>query len=85
MKALDRWRLFRAHRVAVDGTGQLFHRKRHCPYCLTQKAANGETLYYLPLLLLLDGLSRDSAALASCSPSCARLSTPLQSGWGWCP
>jgi len=46
MKALDRWRLFGAHLVAVDGTGQLFFRKRHCPHCLTQKAPSGETLYF---------------------------------------
>jgi len=43
-KALDRWRLFGSHLVAVDGTRQLFYRKRHCSYCLTQKAPNGETL-----------------------------------------
>jgi len=46
MKALDRWRLFGAHLVAVDGTRQLFYRKRHCPYCRTQKAPNGEMLYF---------------------------------------
>jgi hypothetical protein len=46
MKALDRWRVFGAHLVAVDGTGQLFFRERHCPHCLTQKAPSGETLYF---------------------------------------
>ncbi len=46
MKALGRWRVFGAHPVAVDGTGQLFFRKRHCPHCLTQKAPNGETLHF---------------------------------------
>jgi len=46
MKALDRWRLFGAFLVAVDGTGQLFFRKRHCAHCLTRKAPSGETLYF---------------------------------------
>ena len=50
MKALDRWRLFGAHLVAVDATGQYFYRERHCPYCLTQKAPSGETLYFHNLL-----------------------------------
>ena len=46
MKALDPWRVLGAHAVAVDGTGQYFYRTRHCPFCLTQKASNGETLYF---------------------------------------
>ena len=46
MKALDPWRIFGCFPVAVDGTGQYFYRKRHCPFCLTQKASNGETLYF---------------------------------------
>ena len=45
-KALDRWRVGRYFPIAIDGTGQLFFRKPHCPHCLTQKAANGETLYF---------------------------------------
>jgi hypothetical protein len=46
MKALDRWRLAGRFLVAIDGTGQYFYRQRHCDHCLTQKAANGETLYF---------------------------------------
>ena len=46
MKALDRWRLGRAFLVAIDGTGQLFFRERHCPYCLTQKGSDGKTRYF---------------------------------------
>ena len=46
MKALDRWRQGRSFLVAIDGTGQLFFRERHCPHCLTQKAPNGQTLYF---------------------------------------
>jgi len=46
MKALDRWRLYGRFLVAVDGTGQLFFRRRHCPHCLTQKAPDGQTRYF---------------------------------------
>jgi len=46
MKALDRWRLYGAFLVAVDGTGQLFFRKRHCPHCLTQRGSDGRTIYF---------------------------------------
>jgi hypothetical protein len=46
MKALDRWRLYGAFLVALDGTGHLFFRKRHCPHCLTQKGPDGRTLYF---------------------------------------
>lgn len=46
MKALDGWRLYGKFLIAIDGTGQLVFHKRHCPRCLTRKAANGETIYY---------------------------------------
>lgn len=46
MKALDRWRLYGRFLVAVDGTGQLFFRERHCDHCLTQKGPNGQILYF---------------------------------------
>ncbi len=46
MKALDRWRLHGRFPVAIDGTGQLFFRQRHCEHCLTQKASNGQILYF---------------------------------------
>jgi hypothetical protein len=49
-KVLYRWRLFDNFTVAVDGTGMLTFRERHCPYCLTKKLNNGETLYYHPVL-----------------------------------
>ena len=49
-KVLYRWRLFDNFLVAVDGTGMLTFRKRHCEYCLTKKLRNGETLYYHPIL-----------------------------------
>ena len=46
MKALDHWRLYGSFLVALDGTGQLFFRHRHCPHCLTRKAPDGQTLYF---------------------------------------
>jgi hypothetical protein len=49
-KVLYRWRLFDNFLVAVDGTGMLTFRERHCPYCLTRKLNNGGTLYYHPIL-----------------------------------
>jgi hypothetical protein len=49
-KVLYRWRLYGNFLVAVDGTGVLTFRARHCPYCLTKKLNNGEKLYYHPVL-----------------------------------
>jgi len=46
MKALDRWRVWGAFLVAVDGTGQLFFRQRHCPHCLSQRGSDGRLLYF---------------------------------------
>ena len=45
-KVLYRWRLFGNFLVAVDGTGVLTFRERHCAYCLTKKLPNGKMLYY---------------------------------------
>ena len=49
-KVLYQWRLFGNFMVAVDGTGMLTFRERHCKHCLTMKLRNGETLYYHPVL-----------------------------------
>lgn len=49
-KVLDHWRLFGYFLIAVDGTGMLTFRERHCEHCLTKKLSNGETLYYHPVL-----------------------------------
>jgi hypothetical protein len=46
MKALDRWRVWGAFLIAVDGTGQLFFRQRHCPHCLSQKGPDGRLVYF---------------------------------------
>lgn len=49
-KVLDRWRLLGYFKVAIDGTGMLTFRERHCEHCLTKKLRNGKTLYYHPVL-----------------------------------
>ena len=48
---LTQWRLFGIYYlVAMDGTGVLSYKERHCEYCLTQKLKNGEIRYYHPVL-----------------------------------
>jgi hypothetical protein len=49
MKALDACRLQGRFVVAVDGTGFLLFRKRHCEKCLTHRCGS-TTLYLHPLL-----------------------------------
>jgi hypothetical protein len=49
-KVLYRWRLFDNFMIAVDGTGMLTFRERHCTNCLTRKLNNGTTIYYHPIL-----------------------------------
>lgn len=50
-KVLYRYRLLDTYfLVAIDGTGVLTFRQRHCEHCLTKKLANGEILYYHPVL-----------------------------------
>lgn len=50
-KVLDCYRLLgRYFLVAVDGTGRLTFRERHCEHCLTRKLPNGELLFYHPVL-----------------------------------
>lgn len=36
--------------IALDGTGVLTYHERHCATCLTRKLANGQILYYHPVL-----------------------------------
>jgi hypothetical protein len=45
MKVLDDARLFGHFLVAVDGTGQLHFRQRHCAHCLTT-TVDGKTQYF---------------------------------------
>lgn len=50
-KVLYRFRLLGVYfLVAIDGTGVLTFRRRHCPHCLTKTLHNGETIYYHPVL-----------------------------------
>ena len=50
-KVLYRFRLLGVYfLVAIDGTGVLTFRERHCPQCLTKKMHNGDTIYYHPVL-----------------------------------
>ncbi|MBC8388451.1 MAG: hypothetical protein H8E13_10445 [Actinobacteria bacterium] len=46
MKALEKYRLLgKYYMIAVDGTGHLVYKERHCPHCLT-KEKDGKILYY---------------------------------------
>jgi len=45
MKALDFARLFGHFLLVIDGTGQFYFSRRHCPHCLT-KTVHGKTQYY---------------------------------------
>jgi hypothetical protein len=50
-RALERLRLLsKWYLVAIDGTGFLSFSKPHCGHCLKHKLANGQTLYYHPVL-----------------------------------
>lgn len=50
-KVLARWRLLnKYYQIAIDGTGMLVFKEKHCEHCLTKKLRNGETLYYHPVL-----------------------------------
>jgi hypothetical protein len=50
-KVLARYRLLGLfYLVAIDGTGVLTFRERHCPHCLTQTCQNKQTVYYHPVL-----------------------------------
>ncbi len=46
MRALEKYRLLQKYyMVAVDGTGHMVFKERHCPHCLTREK-DGEILYY---------------------------------------
>jgi hypothetical protein len=45
MKALDDGRLLGHFLVVLDGTGQLYFRRKHCEHCLT-KTVEGKTQYF---------------------------------------
>jgi hypothetical protein len=46
MRALEKYRLMgKYYMIAIDGTGHLMFKERHCPHCLTRKK-DGKILYY---------------------------------------
>jgi hypothetical protein len=46
MRALEKYRLLgKYYMIAIDGTGHLMFKERHCPHCLTRKK-DGKILYY---------------------------------------
>jgi hypothetical protein len=50
-KKLYSYRLLgRYYLLAIDGTGILSFRERHCAHCLTRRLSNGEIIYYHPVL-----------------------------------
>lgn len=66
MKALDGYRLRDYFLVAVDGSGQLFFRERHCPHCLVHTCKDGRKLYFhnvlMAMLVTANGLALPMAA-----------------------
>jgi hypothetical protein len=53
MKALDDYRLRDYSLVAVDGSGQLFFRERHCSHCLVHTCKDGRKLYFHNVLMAM--------------------------------
>ncbi len=49
-KCLTRYRLEGYYLIAVDGTGHLVFKRRHCRYCLTRKKPGQGTYYYHQVL-----------------------------------
>jgi len=50
-KVLYPYRLLKKYyTIAIDGSGMLTFKERHCEHCLTKKLRSGETLYYHPVL-----------------------------------
>jgi len=66
MKALDDYRLRDCFLVAIDGSGQLFFRERHCPHCLVHTCQDGRKLYFhnvlMAMLVTANGLALPIAA-----------------------
>jgi hypothetical protein len=64
-KVLDADRLFEAFVVAVDGTGHVSFRRRHCHHCLTQ--THGEHTYYYHNVLEAKLVTSSGLALSMAS------------------
>ncbi len=64
MKALDRFRLLGKYfMVAIDGTGLVAYKERHCPHCLT-KQKDGKILYYYHNVLEAKLITANGLALS---------------------
>jgi hypothetical protein len=58
-RCLERWRILGCYAIAIDGTGVIVYRERHCLHCMTRKVADGYIQYFHPVLeakLVLPGL-----------------------------
>ena len=62
MKYLQEFRLLGHYVFAVDGSGWLYYRERHCAYCLSQK--HGDTTIYLHQALEAKLLGAEGIALS---------------------
>jgi len=49
-KCFERYRLFGYYLIAIDGSGYLSFKQRHCSQCLTREHKNGTVTYYHPVL-----------------------------------
>jgi hypothetical protein len=64
MKALEKYRLLgEYYMIAVDGTGHLVFKERHCPHCLTKKK-DGKVLYYYHNVLEAKIVAENGLALS---------------------
>lgn len=48
-RCLEAFRLYGRYKIAIDGTGCLVYRNKHCEHCLVRKTSSG-TIYYHPVL-----------------------------------
>lgn len=62
MKCFENYRLLnKYYLIAIDGTGHLTFKERHCKHCLKKELNSGETLYYHTVLeaklIVADGMA----------------------------
>jgi len=48
-RCLEGFRLHGSYKIAIDGTGCLVYKEKHCEHCLVKKSSSG-TIYYHPVL-----------------------------------
>lgn len=64
MKSLNKFRLLdKYYMIAIDGTGHLAFKERHCPYCLT-KERDGKVVYYYHNVLEAKIVTQNGLALS---------------------